>query len=162
GHPSEADRPRGRADRHPALLLRPRGTAAAHVGGEPAPAPVYDRVRGRPSLPPPDSPGRGISGMWTVVGSRDRHCDGGTRRTCLRGGALPSGGLPLPGLWRGAARAASPAAEPARSAILVYLGGGPSHFETFDPKPDAPAEIRGPYRPTATSVPGVSVSETLP
>jgi hypothetical protein len=100
--------------------------------------------------------------MWTVVGSRDRHCDGVTRRTFLKVGALLSGGLALPDLLRRTARAGSAAAEPARSAILIYLAGGPSHFETFDPKPDAPAEIRGPYRPIATSVTGLRICETLP
>jgi hypothetical protein len=49
-----------------------------------------------------------------------------------------------------------------RSAILVFLAGGPSHFETFDPKPRAPIEFRGPYNPIATNVSGISISETLP
>src|SRR5262249_29493023 len=50
----------------------------------------------------------------------------------------------------------------ARSVILVFLGGGLSHHDSFDPKPDAPAEVRGNYRPIATSVPGLSVTEMLP
>ncbi len=48
------------------------------------------------------------------------------------------------------------------SCIFIFLAGGPSHFETFDPKPDAPAEIRGPWKPTSTSVPGTFISEKLP
>ncbi len=97
--------------------------------------------------------------MWTILGSRATHCDGLSRRNFLKVGALLSGGLTLPGLLH--CRADAPKTEP-RSAILIYLGGGPSHYETFDPKPDAPSEIRGPYKPIATSVPGLSISETLP
>ncbi len=97
--------------------------------------------------------------MWTVLGSRETQCDGLSRRNFLKVGALLTGGLTLPGLLR--CRAESPKSDQ-RSAILIYLGGGPSHFETFDPKPDAPTEIRGPYKPINTSVPGVQISETLP
>ena len=55
-------------------------------------------------------------------------------------------------------------AKPAggKSCILVYLLGGPPHLDTFDLKPDAPAEIRGPFQPIATSVPGVQICEHLP
>ncbi|MFM8173570.1 MAG: DUF1501 domain-containing protein [Pirellulaceae bacterium] len=48
------------------------------------------------------------------------------------------------------------------SCILIWMDGGPTHFETFDPKPDAPAEIRGEFRPISTSVPGIQISEHLP
>src|SRR5947209_4469619 len=97
--------------------------------------------------------------MWTVSGAPHTFCDRLTRRNFLQVGALLSGGLTLPGLLR--ARSNDGGSGP-RSAILIYLAGGPSHFETLDPKPDAPAEIRGPYKPIATAVPGLSVSETLP
>lgn len=50
----------------------------------------------------------------------------------------------------------------ARQCILLNLVGGPSHLDTFDPKPNAPAEVRGPFRPIRTSVPGIQVSELLP
>jgi len=50
----------------------------------------------------------------------------------------------------------------AKSCILIWMDGGPSHFETFDPKPDAPAEIRGDFRAISTSVPGIQISEHLP
>jgi Protein of unknown function (DUF1501) len=96
--------------------------------------------------------------MWTLTADRRPFCDGLSRRTFLKVGTL--GGLSLPALLRGRAAADDRAAS--RSAILVYLAGGPSHFETFDPKPDAPVEIRGPYRPIPTSVPGIRISETLP
>ena len=50
----------------------------------------------------------------------------------------------------------------AKSCLLIYLDGGPSHIDLFDQKPEAPAEIRGPYRPIATSVPGLTIGELLP
>lgn len=49
-----------------------------------------------------------------------------------------------------------------KSCLLIYLDGGPSHIDLFDLKPEAPAEIRGPYRPIATSVPGLTIGELLP
>ena len=48
------------------------------------------------------------------------------------------------------------------SCIFIFLAGGPSHFETFDPKPDAPVEIRGPWKPTHTNVPGTFICEKMP
>jgi len=98
--------------------------------------------------------------MLTITGSAERTCDGMSRRNFLKVGSLISGGLTLPGLL--AARGALPERASRRSAILIYLGGGPSHLETFDPKPDAPVEIRGPYRPIDTVVPGLRISETMP
>src|SRR5262249_17432251 len=80
------------------------------------------------------------------------------RREFLRVG----GGLAVAGfLAAGAAPAAAPRAA-ARSCILVYLLGGPPHLDTWDLKPAAPAEVRGPFRPIATSLPGVQVCEHLP
>jgi hypothetical protein len=75
-------------------------------------------------------------------------------------GAAGFAGLSL-GLTPTPARAAS-LAQSIRSCILVFYYGGPSHLESFDPKPDAPAEVRGEYRTIATSVPGVRVCEHLP
>ena len=93
--------------------------------------------------------------------SAARRCDGATRRDFLRVGGL--GALSLPTLLALERRAAAggPAAR-AKSVILVYLGGGLSHHDTFDPKPDAPAEIRGQYKPVGTSVAGLQISEKLP
>ncbi|MBX9583104.1 MAG: DUF1501 domain-containing protein [Gemmataceae bacterium] len=84
-----------------------------------------------------------------------------TRRRLLEFGAGGLG-LTLGGLWR--AQAASPVVErsPIRACILVFLYGGPSQLETFDPKPHAPAEVRGPFQPIATSAPGVRIAEHLP
>lgn len=71
-------------------------------------------------------------------------------------------GLSLPEYLR-AAKAAGPARSPQDlSCIFLFLAGGPSHFETFDPKPDAPSEIRGPWNPIATNVPGTFISEKMP
>jgi uncharacterized protein (DUF1501 family) len=81
-----------------------------------------------------------------------------TRRDFARS-ALTLGGLSLPGVLR--LRAATQA-PPATAVIFIQLGGGASHMETYDPKPDAPAEYRGAFRAIRTSVPGVSFCELLP
>jgi hypothetical protein len=82
------------------------------------------------------------------------------RRSFLQAGALGVLGLSLPGYLRRAA--AREAAAPARAAILIFLGGGPSHHDTFDPKPDAAADVRGEFDSIATRVPGVRLSAALP
>ncbi len=84
------------------------------------------------------------------------------RREFLRLGLVGLGGLTWPELLRRRAEAA-PARTRERTALLVvWLHGGASHLETYDPKPQAPAEYRGPYRPIATRVPGMRISELLP
>jgi hypothetical protein len=83
-----------------------------------------------------------------------------TRRTWLRIGGLALGGLALPEILR--AQAQSGARNPAKGIIMVLLPGGPTHLDTFDLKPDAPAEIRGEFRPIATNVPGIDLCEHLP
>ena len=61
------------------------------------------------------------------------------------------------------ARAAEAAPrKPVKSVILLWMDGGPSHHDTFDPKPDAPADVRGPFAPIATSVPSIQVTDRLP
>jgi hypothetical protein len=90
-----------------------------------------------------------------------RTCQTVSRRSFLRVGTLGPLGLTLGDLL--AARAAGQSPEgPARSVILLWLWGGPSHLDTFDPKPDAPAEYRGPFAPIATRAPGLRVCELLP
>ena len=87
-----------------------------------------------------------------------------TRRDFLRVGGLSALGLSLPQLLAAQAQA-NPGTVPkgrAKSLILVYLGGGLSHHDSFDLKPDAPAEIRGKYNPIRSSVPGLQVGELLP
>jgi hypothetical protein len=88
-------------------------------------------------------------------------CDGLTRRDFLHAGSLAMLGLGLPGLRALEARGAV-APEKDVNCILLFLVGGPSHLDTWDMKPDAPEEIRGPFRPIATTVPGVSISEVFP
>jgi hypothetical protein len=82
------------------------------------------------------------------------------RRSFLRVGALGLGGLTLPALLR--AEAAAGARSSHKSVILIYLVGGPPHQDLFDLKPGAPREVAGPWRPTATNVPGVRICEALP
>lgn len=87
------------------------------------------------------------------------YCDGIARRDFLRVGA--AGALSLAGYLR-LAGAGEARARKATSAIFLWLGGGPPHLDTFDLKPDAPAEIRGEFKPIATNVNGVEVCEHLP
>src|SRR5207248_2385048 len=84
-----------------------------------------------------------------------------SRRTVLAAGGLGFCGLGLPGLVR-AADPARPPAGRAKSTILVWLSGGASHIDTWDLKPDAPAEYRGEFKPIATTAPGVRFCEHLP
>ena len=93
--------------------------------------------------------------------------DGISRRNLLRVGGLSALGLTLPGLLK--ARADGSPAKPRTGSskqdiaiILLWMGGGPSHIDTFDPKPDATQEIRGPFKALATNVSGIQISEHLP
>lgn len=96
------------------------------------------------------------------LSGRTRNCEGASRRDVLRVGALSVLGLSLPDLLRLREAAAAPGRPQAASCIFLFLDGGPSHHETFDPKPDAPAEIRGEFGLIETSIPGVRFSEYLP
>ncbi|MGD9647386.1 MAG: DUF1501 domain-containing protein [Pirellulales bacterium] len=96
-----------------------------------------------------------------------RLCDGVSRRRFIEIGSLSAFGLTLSGLLRSPARAAQePAAglrrTSSRSVILIWQHGGPSQLETFDMKPEAPAEVRGPYQSIASSLPGLDVCELCP
>ena len=84
-----------------------------------------------------------------------------TRRDLLRAGALGLTTLTLPAPSKAEPAAPKPSAR-AKSAILVFLGGGLSHIDSFDPKPDAPADVRGRYAAIDTAVPGLRVCEKLP
>jgi hypothetical protein len=97
--------------------------------------------------------------MPTLVAGKQRFCDGLNRRSFLRLGALATGGLTLPNLLRAEQQSGR---SSSRSVILVYLSGGLSHHDSFDLKPDAPSEIAGEFRPIATRVPGIRISEYLP
>jgi hypothetical protein len=106
--------------------------------------------------------------MLRILGSRTRLCDGLTRREALRAGGLGLLGLHLADLERlHASQAASPRKRAsgfgkARACILLYLYGSPPQHEVFDPKPDAPSDVRGELKPIATSVPGLHIGELLP
>jgi hypothetical protein len=90
-------------------------------------------------------------------------CDGITRRRLLHiGGSAFLGGLSLPRLLQLQAEAATPQPARAEACIFLFLEGGPSHIDMWDLKPDAPAEIRGPFKPIKTRVPGTLISEHLP
>ncbi len=94
-------------------------------------------------------------------GPKHERCDGVTRRDFLQVGGLAAIGLPA--LLRSEARAAdTPSTATAKSVILVFLGGGLSHHDSFDPKPDAPGEVKGKYSTIATKMPGVRYGELMP
>src|SRR5260370_10589449 len=97
--------------------------------------------------------------MFTFWGKSQRFCDGMSRRSFLRVGAFGAG-LTLAGMLR--AQAESPTSTKKKSAIMVYLPGGPSHMDMYDLKPEAPAEFRGEFKPINTNVTGVQICEHFP
>ena len=98
--------------------------------------------------------------MLTIWGDRQPHCDGVTRRNFLRIGAFGAG-LTLTDMLRAKA-ANEPGRTTSKSVIMIYLPGGPSHIDMYDPKPDAPAEFRGEFKPISTNVPGIQICEHMP
>jgi hypothetical protein len=98
--------------------------------------------------------------LLTLLGPRHRYCDGLTRRSFLKVGSVGLAGLSLPSLFRAEAQGAMRRNQ--KSVIMVYLSGGLAHQDTFDLKPNAPAEIRGEFKPIDSSVPGIQVGEHLP
>src|SRR2546428_3059730 len=95
-------------------------------------------------------------------GDPERFCDGISRRSFLRAGGLALGGLALSDLLRLRSEGAVAPEGRGKSVIMICLGGGPSHVDTYDMKPEAPAEIRGEFRPIRTNIPGMELSEMLP
>lgn len=92
-----------------------------------------------------------------------RRCNGPlSRRHFLKIGALTLGGIGANGLLPLRLQATETGQTPDTSVILIWLPGGPPHMETYDMKPDAPAEYRGEFRPIKTNVPGIDVCELLP
>ena len=101
--------------------------------------------------------------MLTLWGDQhDRLCDGTSRRSFLKAGALGLGGLTMADVLRLRAAAGAPEPTPHTSVIFIELAGGPTQFETYDPKPHAPQEYRGPLSSVATSLPGERFCELLP
>jgi hypothetical protein len=104
--------------------------------------------------------------MLTLVGPMSKrcgHCDGLSRRGFLRIGSLGLGGLALPELLRAEVASGAPQGSRRHKAVIqIFLPGGPSHQDMFDLKMDAPAEIRGEFRPIPTRVSGLQICEHLP
>src|SRR6516165_1276815 len=101
--------------------------------------------------------------MLTIPGPSACYCDHISRRTWLKIGGLALGGMALPEILR--AQAQSPGTSGTRLAkgvIMVLLPGGPTHLDTFDPKPTAPVEICGEFRTIATNVAGINLCEHFP
>jgi hypothetical protein len=98
--------------------------------------------------------------MFTLLGARQRFCDGITRRNFLKIGALGAG-LTLADMLRLRAAAGTSTAS-RKSAIMINLPGGPSHMDMYDLKPNAPMEFRGEFKPISTNVSGVQICEHFP
>src|SRR3954468_16253776 len=97
--------------------------------------------------------------MFTLFGARQRFCDGLSRRSFLKIGAFGAG-LTLADMLR--LRASGGQTTSTKSAIMIYLPGGPSHMDMYDLKPNAPKEFRGEFNPIQTNVPGVQICEHFP
>src|ERR1041385_7378448 len=95
-------------------------------------------------------------------GDAGRFCDGLSRRSFLQVGGLALGGLAFSDWLRLRAAGAVAGGARSKSVIMICLGGGPSHLDTYDLKPGAPSEFRGEFRPIPTNVPGMEISELLP
>lgn len=95
-------------------------------------------------------------------GGKTRLCDGSTRRELLRVGALGALGLSLADGYRAEAAGKTASAGRAKSVILIFNCGGPSHTDLWDMKPDANEEFRGTFKPIPTNVAGIRISELMP
>ena len=101
--------------------------------------------------------------MLKLTGQGKAHtCDGMTRRDVLQVGALGAVGLTLPQYMEAQAKGAVKDKNDDRACIMIFNLGAPSHLDTFDLKPDAPAEVRGPFKPIKTVSPEIQISEILP
>ena len=98
--------------------------------------------------------------MLAIAGRQSRYCDGLSRRSLLRIGALGMGGLALPDILKAESQAGK--GRGIKGIIMVIMPGGPSHLDMYDLKPDAPVEIRGEFQPIGTNVPGIEICELLP
>src|SRR5262249_12918153 len=107
--------------------------------------------------------------MLTIPGRPVRTCEGWSRRELLRVGGAGLLGLNLPAFlsWKAAGAPRTVDSPPkafgaAKPVMMLFLQGGPSHIDIWDPKPEAPSNIRGEFKPIKTKVDGIQVSETMP
>lgn len=101
--------------------------------------------------------------MWSIGELKSRTCDGISRRDFLQVGFSGVLGCSLPQILEAQERTRKTSPQKKQMQVmLVWLWGGPSHIDTFDPKPEAPLEYRGPFRAIGTNVPGIQVNEYLP
>jgi hypothetical protein len=109
--------------------------------------------------------------MLSIPGQPGKTCDGWSRRELLRVGGLGILGMTLGDVLRLQALSADKAPAPsqpkngwgqAKSVLMIFLQGGPSHIDIWDPKPEAPSNIRGEFKPIRSNVPGIWLSETMP
>jgi hypothetical protein len=100
--------------------------------------------------------------MLFIGRQRQRTCQTLSRRAFLQVGGSSVLGLTLADLLRWRAQAGVPASGSSKAVLLLWLWGGPSHLDTWDPKPAAPLEFRGPFSPIATKVPGTRITELFP
>ncbi|MCB1096504.1 MAG: DUF1501 domain-containing protein [Verrucomicrobiae bacterium] len=98
--------------------------------------------------------------MLNFYGNRVRHCDGVSRRSFLKAGAMGIGGMTLANLLQ--AEAATGRGSSQKAIINIHLDGGPPQMDLIDPKPDAPAEYRGEFGTIRTKIPGFHVTELMP
>lgn len=101
--------------------------------------------------------------MWKVTGDASTDCEGLTRRSFVQAGVLGLGGLSLGDFLKLKSHAATTGKPKSdTSVILIWMSGGPGHHETWDPKPEAVDQFRGPFGAISTNVPGLQFSEMLP
>lgn len=101
--------------------------------------------------------------MLTIYGENSSpFCDSLSRRSFLQVGGLAVGGLTLPGFLQLQAKGAAQAPRSDKSVIMICLGGGPSHIDTYDMRPESPAEYRGEFLPIPSNVPGMQLCELMP
>ncbi len=100
--------------------------------------------------------------MLSIGRQQLRNCQGVSRRSFLQAGASSVLGLSLADLLAARALSGEPVAAKVKSVVLLWLWGGPSQLDTWDLKPDAPLEFRGPFTPIATNVPGIRICELFP
>ncbi len=109
----------------------------------------------------------GVANMLSIPGQSGATCDGISRRELLRVGGAGLLGVSLSQLLASEGRAQATGAKrdgfgSAKNFIFIFLQGGPSHLDIWDPKPDAPDNIRGDFKVLKTKLPGVGVSEVMP